>query len=100
MPTSENLALPDERERAGIAPASAYRVSQPVWVYRQGWRPGVTLFGSERAVSVRYRQNVGLGTSVDTVLPIDLAPRTEPDPYLDRAIDGQAPLEEAVTNAV
>jgi hypothetical protein len=69
----EYLALPDERERAGIAPASAYKARQPVWVYRQGWRPGVALFASERAVSVRYRQNVGLGTSVDTVLPIDLA---------------------------
>jgi len=74
----------NEGGRADVAPASAYKANQPVWVNRHGWRPGVALFGSERAVSVRYRQNVGLGTCVDTVLPIDLALRTEPDPYLDR----------------
>jgi hypothetical protein len=83
MATPEAPTFVDGRERTHIAPASEYKVSQPVWVNRHGWRPGVALFGSDRAVSVRYRHSGGSGTTVDTVLPIDLAPRTKPDLYLD-----------------
>jgi hypothetical protein len=84
MTTPEVSTFADGRERTDITPASAYKASQPVWVNRHGWRPGVALFGSDQAVSVRYCYSGGPGTTVDTVLPIDLAPRTKPDPYLDR----------------
>jgi len=99
MATSEVPTSTDGRERADITPASAYKASQPVWVNRHGWRPGVALFGSDRAVSVRYRHSGSLGTTVDTVLPIDLAPRTKPDPYLDRGgVEVAAPSDrEAIT---
>jgi len=91
MAMPEVPTFADGRERADITPASEYKADQPVWVNRHGWRPGVALFGSAQAVSVRYCYSGGPGTTVDTVLPIDLAPRTKPDPYLDPSLEVVTP---------
>jgi hypothetical protein len=55
-----------------------------VWAVHGGsWRPGVILQATALAATVRYRQNAGTGTTVDTVTATRLAHRQEPDPYLD-----------------
>ena len=71
-------------DRQDVAGAADYLQGDRVWVYRHGgWQPGVVEQASDRAVMVTYRV-VGLrGSRVDTVTAPYLAPRTEPDAFLD-----------------
>lgn len=65
-------------------PMSDYQPDQPVWVYRAGaWRPGRIVELSHAAALVRYRPTGQRGSGVDTILPGDLAPRDDVDPFLD-----------------
>ncbi len=76
---------------AGSPRSEEYRPGQPVWVHRAGsWRPGIVLYGSPRAVMVRYRPADGPGTGVDTVTGCSLASRSDFDPWLDNPELGAA----------
>jgi hypothetical protein len=73
-------------QRTGAADRGAYRPGDPVWVLRAGsWRPGVVLFASPRAATVRYRPTDATGFGVDTAVPGDLAHRDTVDELLDQA---------------
>lgn len=77
---------PHRRDPRTVATIPDYPPAAPVWVwaFRSGsWRPGVILQATPLAAMVRYRQNEGTGTTVDTVTATNLANREEPDPYLD-----------------
>jgi diguanylate cyclase (GGDEF)-like protein len=77
---------PARRDLADVAPASAYRRGDPVWVYRYGaWRPGVVEGASSRAVMATYRCTEGRGTVVDTMSAEYVMPRGEVDAQLDAA---------------
>jgi diguanylate cyclase (GGDEF)-like protein len=77
---------PSERNPAEVAPASAYRCGDPVWVYRYGaWRPGVVEGASTRAVMATYRCTEGRGTVVDTMSAEYVMPRGDVDAQLDAA---------------
>src|SRR2546430_790074 len=83
---SAPVADPDRRDPAEVAPASAYRCGDPVWVYRYGaWRPGVVEGASVRAVMATYRCTAGRGTVVDTMSAEYVMPRGDVDAQLDAA---------------
>src|SRR5262249_10156549 len=45
-----------------------YQPGQRVWIRRSGsWQPGIVLYATTKAVTIRYRPAVGRGTCVDTV---------------------------------
>jgi hypothetical protein len=57
-----------------------------VWVRRAGsWRPGIVMYCSTKAATVRYRPTEARGTGVDTVTAVNLAARDDDDPFLDHA---------------
>jgi hypothetical protein len=77
---------PQRRDPDQIAPASAYRRDDPVWVYRQGaWCAGVVDSASDVAVMATYRRTGHGGTSVDTMTARYVAARNDTDPEFDRA---------------
>ena len=80
--STPNIA-PLERDPADVAPAGTYHKSDPVWVYRNGWRAGVIEAASDRAVTVTYRPGSHRGTGVDTFIASYVSPRAEKDPALD-----------------
>ena len=75
---STPTVTPPHRDPADVAPAESYRPSDPVWVYRDGWRPGVIAAASPRAVTVTYR------TGVDTFTAPYVTWRADSDPTLDQ----------------
>jgi hypothetical protein len=75
---------PPQRDPADVAPADSYHPSDPVWVYRDGWRAGVIEAASPRAVTVTYRPGAHRGTGVDTFTAPDVTARSSEDPALDR----------------
>jgi hypothetical protein len=78
------LADPEPYDSAGSPGPADYRPGQRIWVHRAGsWRPGIVLYGSPQAVTVRYRPADGAGTGVDTVTSRSLAVRDDNDPCLD-----------------
>lgn len=74
---------PPQRDPAEVAPADSYRPSDPVWVYRNGWRAGVIEAASSRAVMVTYRPTNHRGTGVDTFTASYVHARADVDPALD-----------------
>jgi hypothetical protein len=73
-------------QRGVAADGGDYRPGDPVWVLRAGnWRPGVVLFASPRAATVRSRPTDAAGFGVDTALAGDLAHRDTVDELLDQA---------------
>jgi hypothetical protein len=80
--STPNIA-PLERDPADVVPAGNYHKSDPVWVYRNGWRAGVIEAASDRAVTVTYRPGSHRGTGVDTFIASYVSPRAENDPALD-----------------
>jgi hypothetical protein len=82
MEPLNHLPVDDDDNRA--APAAEYEPNQRVWVVHHDCRwPGVVLFASDFAATVRYRPGSDLTTAVDTVHVRDLAVRTVPDQYVD-----------------
>lgn len=74
----------DPHDRRDVAGAADYSPGSPVWVYRHGgWHPGVVEQASDRAATVTYRVVGQRGSRVDTVTAPYLAPRTDPDAFLD-----------------
>jgi hypothetical protein len=76
---------PPERDPADVAPADSYHKSDPVWVYRNGWRAGVIEAASSLAVTVTYRPGPHRGTGVDTFTASYVTSRAEEDP-MDRPL--------------
>lgn len=77
---------PSRSALAVTLPADEFGPGDRVWVHRSGsWRPGIVMYSSTTAATVRYRPAEGRGTGVDTVTAVSLAVRDEDDPYLDRA---------------
>ena len=74
---------PPERNPAEVASTGTYHKSDPVWVYRNGWRAGVIEAASDRAVTVTYRPGSHRGTGVDTFTASYVSRRAEKDPGLD-----------------
>lgn len=78
------MANPDLYEPADAPAPADYRPGQRIWVHRAGsWRPGIVLYRSPQAVTIRYRPADGAGTGVDTVTSRSLAVRDDNDPCLD-----------------
>jgi hypothetical protein len=82
-PSSTPTIAPPQRDPAEVAPADSYHPSDPVWVYRDGWRAGVIEAASPRAVTVTYRPGAHRGTGVDTFTAPYVSKRSDEDP-LDR----------------
>jgi hypothetical protein len=77
---------PNLRTLSRTLPADGYHPGETVWVHRSGsWRPGVVLYSSATAVTVRYRPGESYGTAVDTVTCFSLVGRDDDDPYLDQS---------------
>lgn len=83
-PTSTPTIAPPQRDPADVASADSYHPADPVWVYRDGWRPGVIEAASPRAVTVTYRPGAHRGTGVDTFTAPYVTARSDEDPALDR----------------
>ncbi|WP_231953658.1 hypothetical protein [Actinoplanes derwentensis] len=83
---STPTVTPPHRDPADVAPAESYRPSDPVWVYRDGWRAGVIEASSPRAVTVTYRQVQHSGTGVDTFTAPYVTSRADSDALDDRAV--------------
>jgi hypothetical protein len=83
-PASTPTTAPPQRDPADVAPADSYHPSDPVWVYRDGWRAGVIEAASPRAVTVTYRPGAHRGTGVDTFTAPYVSARADEDPMLDR----------------
>lgn len=83
-PLSTPTIAPPQRDPADVAPADSYHPSDPVWVYRDGWRAGVIEAASPRAVTVTYRPGAHRGTGVDTFTAPYVTARSSEDPALDR----------------
>ena len=75
---------PPQRDPADVAPSESYRPSDPVWVYKDGWRAGIIEASSPRAVTVTYRPGVHRGTGVDTFTAPYVTSRFDSDPALDQ----------------
>jgi hypothetical protein len=82
-PSTPTIA-PPQRDPADVAPADSYHPADRVWVYRDGWRPGVIEAASPRAVTVTYRPGAHRGTGVDTFTAPYVTARSSEDPALDR----------------
>ncbi|HEX9998870.1 MAG TPA: hypothetical protein VGB74_00315 [Actinoplanes sp.] len=78
--TSSPTSAPPQRDPADVAPAESYHPSDPVWVYRNGWRAGVIEAASPRAVTVTYRPGAHRGTGVDTFTAPYVSRRSDEDP--------------------
>jgi hypothetical protein len=89
-PTSTPTIAPAQRDPADVAPADSYHPADRVWVYREGWRPGVIEAASPRAVTVTYRPGDLRGTGVDTFTAPYVSARSDEDPALDRRDRGLA----------
>jgi hypothetical protein len=88
-PTSTPTIAPPQRDPADVAPADSYHPADRVWVYRDGWRAGISEAASPRAVTVTYRPGAHRGTGVDTFTAPYVAARSIEDPALDRRDRGQ-----------
>ena len=75
---------PPQRDPADVAPSESYRPSDPVWVYKDGWRAGIIEASSPRAVTVTYRPGSHRGTGVDTFTAPYVTSRFDSDPALDQ----------------
>jgi hypothetical protein len=83
-PTYTPTLAPPQRDPADVASADSYHPADPVWVYRDGWRPGIIEAASPRAVTVTYRPGAHRGTGVDTFTAPYVTARSIEDPALDR----------------
>lgn len=92
---------PHQRQPDEIQEAAAYRPNDPVWAWSRGdrqWRPGVVDTGSNLAVLVTF-QYLGGGTTVDSLLPRHVMPRTERDEDFDRAVRDHSRLPSRTRDA-
>lgn len=87
---STPTTAPTQRDPGEVAPTASYHPTDPVWVYRDGWRAGVIEAASERAVTVTYRPGTHPGTGVDTFTAAHVTRRRDEDPALDRRGTGLA----------
>lgn len=86
-PAPAPTIAPPQRDQADVAPADSYHPSDRVWVYRDGWRPGIIEAASPRAVTVTYRPGPHRGTGVDTFTAPYVSARSVEDPALDGGRD-------------